>query len=104
MARHFRSVAQSLALTRKNLAHALRRKAERHESRPDVGDLSIFGNQAVAQPHDRNALEADAPSLRFWKGREIAKGVARVERMAVRDRFVRVPAKVVRRPIEPVVD
>jgi hypothetical protein len=44
MARHFRSVAQSLALARKNLAHALRRKAERDESRPDIGDLSIFND------------------------------------------------------------
>ena len=49
-------------------------------------------------------MKADAPSLRFWKGRAVAKGVARVERMAVRDRFVHVPAKVERRAIEPVVD
>jgi len=104
MARHFRSVAQSLTLARKDLAHALRRKPERDESRPDIGDLSIFDNQAVAQLHDRNAFEADAPSLRFWKSRDVAKGVAGVERMAVRDRFVHVPAKVVRRAIEPVVD
>ena len=63
----FQERPQSLALARKDLAHALRRKAERNESRPDVGDLSIFDNQAVAQLHDRNAFEADAPSLRFWK-------------------------------------
>jgi hypothetical protein len=101
---HFRSIAQSLALTRKDLAHALRRKAKRDESGPDIGDLSIFDDQAVAQLYDRNAFEADAPSLRFWKSREVAKGITRVERMAVRDRFVHVPVKVARRAIEPVVD
>ena len=37
------------------------------ESGPDIGDLSIFDNQAVAQLYDRNAFKADAPSLRFWK-------------------------------------
>ena len=77
MAPHFGSVAQSLALARKDLAHALRRKAKRDESGPDIGDLSIFDNRAVAQLYDRNAFEADAPSLRFWKSREVAKGVAR---------------------------
>ena len=72
--RHFRSLAQSLAFACKDFAHALRCKAERDESRPDIGDLSIFDNQAVAQLYDRNAFEADAPSLRFWKSREVAKG------------------------------
>ena len=60
MARHFRSVAQSPALARKDLAHPLRREAERDESRPDIGDLSIFDDLTVPQFHDRNAFKADA--------------------------------------------
>ena len=104
MARHFSSAAQSLALAGKDLAHALRRKAERDESWPDIGDLSIFDDLTVPQFHDRNAFKADAPPLRFRKSGDVAKGVARVERMAVRKRFVHVPAKVARRAIEPVVD
>jgi hypothetical protein len=77
VAPHFGCAAQSLALARKDLAHALRRKAKRDESGPDIGDLSIFDNQAVAQLYDRNAFEADAPSLRFWKGRTVAKSARR---------------------------
>ena len=77
MARHFRSVAQSPALARKDLAHPLRREAERDESRPDIGDLSIFDDLTVPQFHDRNAFKADAPPLRFGKSGDVAKGVAR---------------------------
>jgi hypothetical protein len=67
MAPHFGSVAQSLALARKDLAHALRRKAKRDESGPDIGDLSIFDNQAVAQLYDRGRRREPVSKKATWQ-------------------------------------
>src|SRR5258708_25414740 len=64
----------------------------------------ISGDLAVAERHDRHALEHGARAVRLRQRRAIAEGVAGVERLAVAHRLVHVPAEIGRRAIEPVVD
>ena len=88
---------------RQDLAHALRREAERDEHRADIGDLAILGDLPSLELHHRHALEADA-FARPRQGRDVAERVVGIERAAVAQRTMHVPAEIARRAVEPVVD
>src|SRR5437763_1544769 len=66
MPRHLRPRFQRSALFGDDFGDALRRKIHVDETGRGVGDLVIFLNLAVAQQHDRDALEhrPRAPGLR----------------------------------------
>jgi len=101
---HLRPGLQRGALLGDDLGNAFGREIHVDESGRGVGDLAIPRDPAVAQRHDRDALEHRARAFRFRQQRPIAERVARIERLAVGDRRVHVPAEIGRRAVEMIVD
>jgi hypothetical protein len=101
---HLRARLQCGALPSDDLDDAFGREVHVDKAGRGIGDLVIFRDLAVAELHDRDALEHRARPLGLGQRRAIAEGVARIERVPVADRRMHVPAKIRCRAIEPVVN
>src|SRR3984957_6701626 len=104
MALHLRARLQCGSLPSHDLDDAFGGKVHVDEAGRGIGDLVIFRDLAVAELHDRDALEHRARSFGLGQRRAIAEGVARIERVPVSHRRMHVPAKIRGGAIEPVVD
>src|SRR3984885_2512740 len=91
---HLRARFQCRPLSSDNLDDAFGREVHIDKAGRGIGDLVIFRDLAVAELHDRDALEHRARSLGLRQRRAIAEGVARIEGVAVADRRMHVPAEI----------
>src|SRR3979490_2603387 len=103
MSLEFRLLPEVRAFLGEDLGRAFRREAQRDEGRPDIGDLAVFRDLAVAELHHRYALEAYPLAIGLGQLRDVAERVIGVEPLAVAHRPMHVPTEVARRAMEPVV-
>src|ERR1700722_10582235 len=86
MSPEFRLFLQVCSFLGQDLGGAFRREAQLDEGRPDIGDLAILRDLAVAELHHRYALEANPLAIGLGQLRDVAERVIGVEHLAVAHR------------------
>src|ERR1700730_9184373 len=103
MSLELRLLPEVRAFLGEDLGRALPREAQRDEGRSDIGELAVWAEKAVAELHQRYALEAYPLAIGLGQLRDVAERVIGVEHLAVAHRPMHVPTEVARRAMEPVV-